>query len=117
VATTALIMSIALAVLSGALGAAKVFREPQIVARTTRLGFSVAGVRAIGALELSATVGLIAGLFWSPLRIAAAVGLTALLIGAVIAHLRAGDAVREAIPAIWVGVLAAATAILTLVAG
>lgn len=47
--------------------------------------------RTIGSLELAAVTGLLAGLVVLPLGIAAAAGLTLLMIGAIIYHLRAGD--------------------------
>jgi hypothetical protein len=49
----------------------------------------------IGAAELAAAAAILAGLWWHPLGLAAAAGMTALLIGALIAHRRAGDHARE----------------------
>lgn len=47
--------------------------------------------RAIGSLELLAAAGLLAGLVFLPLGIAAAAGLVLLMIGAIGYHVRAGD--------------------------
>jgi uncharacterized membrane protein YphA (DoxX/SURF4 family) len=55
--------------------------------------------RLIGAAELAAAVGLLAGLRLRSLGIAAAVGMVLLLIGALISHARAKDAAAEQIPA------------------
>jgi hypothetical protein len=41
--------------------------------------------------ELAGAVGLVVGLFWSPLGILAAAGVIAYFVGAVGAHLRKGD--------------------------
>ena len=48
--------------------------------------------RVIGALELAAAAGLVAGLFNPALGVAAAIGVSLLLAGAVVAHLRVDDA-------------------------
>jgi uncharacterized membrane protein YphA (DoxX/SURF4 family) len=68
--------------------------------------------RLIGVLELLAAIGLLAGLAFWPLGAAAAIGLVLLMIGAVVAHLRAGDGVARFGPAAALGVLALADAIL-----
>ena len=47
--------------------------------------------RSIGILEIAAVVGLLIGLVVPALGVAAAVGLVALMIGALTFHLRAGD--------------------------
>lgn len=61
--------------------------------------------RVIGALELAAAAGLVAGLFIPALGVAAAIGLSLLLAGAVVAHLRVDDA-GGASPALAMLVLA-----------
>lgn len=49
----------------------------------------------IGAAEVAAAAGVLAGLWWHPIGIAAAAGMIALLAGALVAHRRAGDSGRE----------------------
>lgn len=56
--------------------------------------------RAIGILEASASVGVLAGLLWWPIGLAAALGMIALLVGAVIVHRRAHDKAGEAVNAL-----------------
>jgi len=68
--------------------------------------------RVIGALELAGVAGVLVGLLWAPIGIAAAIGLTLLSIGAVAFHLRASDRVAEMVPAVIGIVLAVATAVL-----
>jgi DoxX-like protein len=47
--------------------------------------------RLIGAAELAAAAGVMIGLWWHPLGVAAAAGMALLLIGALITHRRAED--------------------------
>jgi uncharacterized membrane protein YphA (DoxX/SURF4 family) len=47
--------------------------------------------RLIGVAELAAAAGVLAGLWWHPLGLAAAAGMAFLLVGALITHRRAGD--------------------------
>ncbi|MCX4597581.1 DoxX family protein [Streptomyces sp. NBC_01549] len=54
-------------------------------------GLSASLVRFIGLAEVAAAVGLVVGLFWQPLGIAAAAGFAVLLVGAVRFHAKAGD--------------------------
>lgn len=56
--------------------------------------------RLIGVAELAAAVGVLAGLWWHPLGLAAAAGLAVLLVGALIVHRRAGDHGKEIAPAL-----------------
>lgn len=86
-----------------ATGAAKLAALPDMRSRADHLGFSVAGFRAIGALEVAGAVGVVTGLSWAPLGIAAAAGLVAMMVGAVVSHVRAGDRPVDAAPAIAVG--------------
>jgi uncharacterized membrane protein YphA (DoxX/SURF4 family) len=65
--------------------------------------------RVVGALEIAAAIGLVAGLAVPVLGIAAAVGLALLLIGAIATHARVDD-LRGAAPAAIVLVVAVATA-------
>lgn len=55
------------------------------------MGLSAGLVRSIGLAEVAAAVGLIVGLFWQPLGIAAAIGFALTMVGAVGFHARAGD--------------------------
>lgn len=68
--------------------------------------------RVIGLLELAGVVGVLAGLAWPPIGVAAAVGLALLLLGAIIFHVRAADRAADMAPAVIGLGLAVATAIL-----
>jgi hypothetical protein len=76
------------------------------------LGVSPWQWRAIGALELAGVAGVLIGLWWAPLGIAAAAGLTLLSVGAVAFHVRASDRVAETAPAVIGIALAIAVAVL-----
>ena len=57
--------------------------------------------RLIGVAELAAAAGVLAGLWWHLLGVAAAAGMVFLLIGALHTHRRAGDGAKEAAAA-WI---------------
>ena len=56
--------------------------------------------RLIGVAELAAAAGILIGLWWHPLGLAAAAGMALLLIGALITHRRAADGAKEMAPAL-----------------
>lgn len=84
-------LSILLAVSFLGSGGMKVFGHTGIVEGLNHLGVSRALGRVIGALEIAAAFGLLIGLAFGWLGVAAATGLVLLMVGAVIAHVRAGD--------------------------
>jgi|SRR5690625_3109738 len=63
--------------------------------------------RALGFLELLAVAGILLGLWWTWIGLAAGVGTVALLLGAVVFHVRARDPLPAVGPAL--ATLAAAT--------
>lgn len=90
------------------LGAAKLAAVPAMRARAEHVGFSIAGYRRIGLLEILAVLGLVIGAFIPVIGALAAAGLLMLLGGALITHLRNGDGVREIAPAVVLGLVALA---------
>jgi uncharacterized membrane protein YphA (DoxX/SURF4 family) len=56
--------------------------------------------RLIGVAELAAAAGILIGLWWHPLGVAAAAGMTMLLAGAIITHRKAADSAKEMAPAL-----------------
>lgn len=54
----------------------------------------------IGVAELAAAAGVLFGLWWHPLGVAAAAGMALLLTGAMITHRRAADSGKETAPAL-----------------
>lgn len=86
------IISVVLAVALVASAAMKLQRNPQVVAAIhDTVGVPMRWLPILAALEVAGAVGLIVGLWWAPLGIAAAIGVIAYFVGAVIAHLRVGD--------------------------
>ena len=100
--TTAL--AIALAVVFGVLGVAKLAAVPPMRTAAGHLGFTVGQYRVLGALELAGAVGVLVGLVWTPIGVAAAIGLGLLLLGAAAAHV----AHRDPFPRVAVPLLVAA---------
>lgn len=89
------------------LGTAKLVAVAPMRAAAAHVGFGVGAYRVIGALEVVAAVGLVAGRSWSLLGAASAAGVVLLMAGAVLAHARAGDSVRNWVPAVGTAALAA----------
>ena len=87
----AAVLSVLLAIVALAAGLPKVRLTGDIPAQLQAGGLSATLVRFIGLAELAAAGGLITGLFWPPIGVAAAAGFALLLIGAVGFHAKAGD--------------------------
>jgi uncharacterized membrane protein YphA (DoxX/SURF4 family) len=80
--------------------AAKVAGHPKMRQSAAHFGIAWRRYRLIGVAELAAVVGVLIGLLWRPAGLAAAAGMILLLVGALITHRRAGDSVRDALPAL-----------------
>lgn len=110
----ALVFSIALAAVMLGSGVMKLIRAPRVVALMGDVDVTGLQVTALGVIDVAAAAGLVAGLWWAPLGVAAAVGTVAYFAGAIVAHLRAGDrAVQGA--AVFLG-LAVVTAVVLVLA-
>jgi len=73
-------------------GMLKVRRDP----RTTRIIHEVVGVPLrffpfLAACEFAGAIGLLVGILWPPVGLAASTGLVLYFLGALIAHVRVGD--------------------------
>ena len=75
-------------------------RPPEDAPVRRHFGIAWRRYRLIGVAELAAAAGILVGLSWRPAGLLAAAGMTLLLLGALIAHRRAHDSVREALPAL-----------------
>ena len=93
-------LSILLAALCLLPSTAKLTAQPAMQASADHFGIEWPRYRLIGVAELAAAVGLLAGLVWPPLGIAAATGLALLVGGALVMHLRAGDSPKDMAPAL-----------------
>lgn len=95
-------------------GAPKVVGAAVMRTRAEHVRVPFAFYRVIGVLELLAAAGVIVGMWFPLLAALAAGGLVLLMIGAVGAHARVGDRVAGMLPAIVVGVVAAAALLVAL---
>lgn len=109
-----IVASVLLTLVAAASGVPKIASTARMRDEATHLGIPRTGYVLIGALELAAAIGLLVGLARPLLGIAAAGGLVLMMVGAVLAHLRAGDRTAALAPAVAVGVTAALTLTLRL---
>jgi DoxX-like protein len=101
-----------LAAILGFAGVIKVVGVAQSLTIRDHLGLNPVQWRMIGALELAAVAGVLVGLSWPPIGVAAAIGSALLLLGAIGFHARASDSAADTAPAVIGLGLAVATAIL-----
>jgi DoxX-like protein len=78
----------------------KLSHRPEVVATYTRVGVPEGKLDYLALILLAGAAGLVVGLFWGPLGVAAAAGLVVYFLLAIAAHIRAGDAVHLATPAV-----------------
>ena len=91
-------MFLATAIVSGLLaavlllsGRGKLVKDPQQLKTMSTVGFPEDRLWLLAAAETAGAVGVVAGLFWWPIGVAAAIGVILYFIGAVGAHLRVRD--------------------------
>jgi hypothetical protein len=110
--TVKVIVTALLAALFGFAGLIKIAGLRQSLAIRDHLGVKPVQWRLIGLLELAGVTGVLVGLAWPPIGVAAAIGLALLVLGAFVFHVRASDSVADTAPAVIGLGLAVATAIL-----
>ena len=93
-------ISLLLAVVCLLPAAGKLIGQPKMRQSAEHFGIPWSRYRLIGVAEVAAAVGVLAGLSWHPLGVAAAAGLALLLAGALITHRRAADHGKEMAPAL-----------------
>jgi hypothetical protein len=101
-------LSLLLAVACLVPGMAKVLGQPRMRKAAAHFGIPWRGYQLIGVAEVTAAGGVLAGLWWHALGLAAAGGVAVLLLGALASHRRVGDTVKETMPALVALVIAAA---------
>ena len=85
-------VTLTLAVIALFSGIAKMRRDPKVIAVIHEVvGVPMKYMTLLAALEFAGALGLIAGLAWRALGLAAALGLVVYFAGAVVSHLRVGD--------------------------
>jgi DoxX-like family len=108
--TATVVVTILLAALFTFSASIKLLGVRQSLAIRDRLGVKPLQWRLIGVCELAGVAGVLVGLLWTPIGIAAAIGLALLTIGAIAYHVRVSDTVADLAPAV-IGVLLALTAV------
>ena len=109
---TVLVLSCLLAAALLFSGSRKIAGGKAVTGEAAHLGVPMRGYRLIGVAEVAAAAGLLIGLAWAALGVAAATGLVLLMSGAVISHIRVGDAADRWAPAAVLAVLAVVTLLL-----
>lgn len=87
----AVILSILLAVALVVSASGKLTKMPAVVQSMSSVGVPESRLPQLAALEIAGAVGLLIGIFWAPLAIAAAIGVVLYFVGAVGFHVRAHD--------------------------
>lgn len=85
------VVAVLFALMLAGSGRGKLVREKRVTETITGLGVPLSWFVPLALLEIAAAVGLLAGIFYRPLGIAAGIGAILYFVGAVIAHLRAND--------------------------
>src|SRR5215469_5525668 len=93
-------VSLLLAALCLLPAAGKLLGHPKMRQSAAHFGIAWPRYRLIGAAELAAAAGILAGLWWHPLGVAAAAGMILLLTGALITHRHAADNAKDMAPAL-----------------
>jgi uncharacterized membrane protein YphA (DoxX/SURF4 family) len=107
-----LVITILLAAIVTYSGVGKIRHNPHIVQVIHEVvGVPMKYFPLLAACEFAGAVGVIAGIWWPPLGMAAGVGLVIYFVGAVVSHLRVGD-VKGIGPAAFLLVLSAAALVL-----
>ena len=107
-----IIVTALLAALFAFAGLIKLFGVRQSLEARDHFGIQPVQWRLIGLLELAGVAGVLVGLAWPPIGVAAAIGLALLVLGAIVFHGRASDSAADTAPAVIGLGLAVATAIL-----
>jgi uncharacterized membrane protein YphA (DoxX/SURF4 family) len=88
---TALVLSLLLALVMLGSGVMKLIRAPSIVAAMAAVHVSRTQLLILGVIEVIGATGLILGMWYPPLALAASIGSVLYFAAAIVAHLRAHD--------------------------
>ncbi|AZP22560.1 DoxX family protein [Streptomyces aquilus] len=111
------VLGIVLSLVFLPLGLAKLAAAPVMRQAAAHFGMPVRLYRVVGALEVAGVAGVLMGLTWTPLGVAAATGLTLLMAAAAVVHLRHGDPLPRAVPAVVVALVSLTYAATAMTAG
>jgi hypothetical protein len=87
-----LIVTLLFAAIVAFSGLGKIRRDPQIVHVICEVvGVPLKYLSLLAAAELACALGLVLGIWWPSLGVAASIGLVLYFVGAIVSHLRVGD--------------------------
>ncbi|MCP2342791.1 DoxX family protein [Actinomadura rupiterrae] len=95
-----IVAAVLLSLLLAGSGRAKLVRDPKITTGLSAVGVPESWFPRLAVLEILGAVGLLAGIAYRPLGIAAGVGVALYFLGAVVTHLRARDTKGAPVPAV-----------------
>jgi hypothetical protein len=93
-----IVVSVLLAVLLALSAAMKLSHREGVVAMYAGVGVPEDKLNYLAIILLAGAAGLLLGLWWAPIGIAAAIGLICYFVGAVVFHVRANDTKNIATP-------------------
>ncbi|MFC7447744.1 DoxX family protein [Rhodococcus daqingensis] len=105
------VVSVLLAALLGFAAIRKLSHRDRVVQSYARVGVPENRLNTLAAILLAGAAGLILGLAWAPLGVAAATGVICYFAGAVAFHLRAHDAKNLPVPLAYAAVAVVALAL------
>jgi hypothetical protein len=105
------VISALLAVLLAFSAARKLSHHPQVVQTYVRVGVPEDKLDYLAIILLAGAAGLILGLFWAPIGVAAAIGLVCYFLVAVAFHIRADDVEHLPTPVVIALIAAASLAL------
>lgn len=90
--TAYLVITVLFALLVSFSGVAKIRRDPRVVKVVHEtVGVPFKYFPLLAACEFAGAVGLVVGIWWAAIGIAAGIGLVLYFVGAIVSHLRVGD--------------------------
>ncbi|OHV05897.1 DoxX family protein [Mycobacterium talmoniae] len=106
------VITLITAIATAAVGAADLVPAKFVLANSARVGVPRSWLPMLGTLKLAGGIGLVVGLLGVPvIGVAAAAGLVAFFVGAVVTHLRAGVLSNIAFPGGYLLLAAASLAV------
>jgi hypothetical protein len=111
VSIAALITSLVLAALLAFAAVRKLSHRPEVVESYARVGVPEDKLNLLATLLLAGAAGLLVGLLWAPLGVAAGISVAVYFLVAIFAHIRGNDLANVLIP-IVMEVLAVAAVVL-----
>ncbi|MEU1347668.1 DoxX family protein [Streptomyces sp. NPDC005786] len=94
------VVAILLSLLLLASARGDITRDPKITDNLKALGVPDSWFVPLGLIKIAGALGLLVGIAYRPLGVAAAIGVVLYFLGAVITHLRAGDKKGVGAPAV-----------------